>query len=75
MKFLISSEGKVTEAKADQSSFQGIEVGRCLADVVKGIVFPDPAGGGVVDVSYPFAFKPGADETEKPAALGKNGKK
>ena len=34
------------------------EVANCVADVIKGIEFPKPKGGGGVQVNYPFTFRP-----------------
>ncbi len=33
-------------------------VSDCVARVIRGLRFPAPKGGGVVDVHYPFTFKP-----------------
>lgn len=62
MKFFIGPEGKVTEAKAENSTLNNAEVEGCLAKVVKKIEFPQPEGGGVVEVSYPFAFSQQVEE-------------
>ena len=34
------------------------EVASCVADVIRGIEFPKPKGGGGVQVNYPFTFRP-----------------
>ena len=34
------------------------EVANCVANVIKGIEFPKPKGGGGVQVNYPFTFRP-----------------
>jgi hypothetical protein len=53
-KFQISSSGAVFS-----SSASGLDpkVDACVANVIGGIVFPKPTGGGMVNVSYPFTFK------------------
>ena len=55
--FVISGEGTVTSAKASGLGDEPVET--CVADVVRTIRFPKPKGGGVVNVSYPFTFRPG----------------
>ena len=67
MRFVIGSDGKVSDAKAEDSTLKSPEVEACLATVLKETHFPQPVGGGVVEVSYPFAF------STKPE--GKGGKK
>ena len=53
--FQISPQGSVLN-----SSAQGVsgEVSSCVADVIKTIQFPKPRGGGLVQVRYPFTFRP-----------------
>lgn len=53
--FQISPQGSVLNATAS-----GVhpDVSNCVADVVKSIVFPKPKGGGLVQVKYPFTFRP-----------------
>ena len=42
------------------SSASGVDatVATCVADVIKTVEFPKPKGGGGVQVSYPFTFRP-----------------
>jgi len=56
VKFNIGSDGKVTQASAEGSTLSNAAAESCIVGVVKGIEFPAPAGGGNVEVSYPFAF-------------------
>jgi TonB family protein len=56
--FVISGSGRVTQAGVESSSIGNASVERCLTDVLKRIVFPEPLGGGIVEVKYPFAFTP-----------------
>jgi hypothetical protein len=53
--FFITPNGNVAS-----SSGSGVdpEVANCVADVIKGIEFPKPKGGGGVQVNYPFTFRP-----------------
>ena len=53
--FLISGSGTV-----QASSGTGVDpaVSSCVANVIKGIEFPKPKGGGNVQVNYPFTFRP-----------------
>jgi hypothetical protein len=53
--FVIGPHGDVTA-----SSATGVDaaVSSCIADVLQHIQFPEPKGGGSVQVSYPFTFEP-----------------
>ena len=53
--FFITPNGNVAS-----SSGSGVdpEVANCVADVIHGIEFPKPKGGGGVQVNYPFTFRP-----------------
>lgn len=48
------------------------EVARCVADVIKAIVFPKPRSGGV-QVNYPFIFHTTGDTSTAPAAPAGSG--
>ncbi len=57
--FTIGSSGKVTEAGVNQggTSLKDENVQRCIVRVLKDRVnFPSPAGGGVVEVKFPFRY-------------------
>jgi len=52
VRFVVSGSGNVV-----QSSGSGMPpVDSCVAQVIAGIQFPAPQGGGVVVVNYPFIF-------------------
>lgn len=53
--FYIQPDGTVKSA-----SGKGVdaEVSSCVADIVSAIEFPKPPDGGVVQVNYPFTFRP-----------------
>ena len=53
--FFISPKGTVTSADA---SGVDAELSKCIAGVVKTLVFPKPSGGGGVQVTYPFTLRP-----------------
>lgn len=53
--FQISPQGAVLNSKAEGVSK---EVADCVAEVIQGITFPKPKGGGLVQVRYPFTFRP-----------------
>ena len=57
-RFVISATGRVTQAGVETTSMQNPNVERCLLGVLQKIVFPEPVGGTLVEVSYPFAFTP-----------------
>ena len=54
--FVIGSSGYVTRAGVDTASGVPGSVKQCIADVLKGIKFPEPVGGGIVEVNQPFNF-------------------
>ncbi|MCE9577412.1 MAG: AgmX/PglI C-terminal domain-containing protein [Deltaproteobacteria bacterium] len=53
--FFITPSGSVGTSNA--SGVDG-SVASCIADVIKGIEFPKPKGGGGVQVNYPFTLRP-----------------
>lgn len=56
--FLITGDGTVAEAFAKSSELGDPATEDCVASQFLHLVFPPPAGGGVVVVSYPFLFSP-----------------
>lgn len=57
--FVIGASGHVTKAGAvtRDSKIPG-KVRKCVVNVLRGIRFPEPLGGGVVEVSQPMNFYP-----------------
>lgn len=53
--FTIGVDGNVITSTAEGMNEI---VSKCIADQIKSITFPKPKGGGVVQVRYPFHFKP-----------------
>ena len=58
VKFTIAGNGSVIAATVTESTMGDKNVEQCLVKRIKRWVFPEPKGGGVVIVSYPFIFKP-----------------
>lgn len=56
--FVIGSSGHVTRAGIDGSSKLPKDVSGCVVNVLRGIVFPEPLGGGTVGVNQPMNFFP-----------------
>jgi len=57
-RFVISGTGRVSQAGVTTSSIGNAKVEGCVLGVLKNIVFPEPLGGGTVEVDYPFSFTP-----------------
>ena len=53
----IGANGAVTTARAESSTLGETAVGSCVTGYAKRWVFPEPRGGGVVVVRYPFVFE------------------
>jgi pSer/pThr/pTyr-binding forkhead associated (FHA) protein/outer membrane biosynthesis protein TonB len=58
LEFSIGASGHVTGAGVDSRSNLPAETKRCVVGVLKGIAFPEPMGGGVVEVKQPMNFFP-----------------
>jgi len=58
-KFTIGPDGWVTSSMIESSTLNSYTVESCVESTVWGWTFPQPAGGGVVVVKYPFTFEPG----------------
>jgi outer membrane biosynthesis protein TonB len=56
VKFTIAGDGSVSKAGIKSSSMGSSSVESCIAGRFKRFKFPEPKGGGVVIVSYPFIF-------------------
>ncbi|MEO1270401.1 MAG: AgmX/PglI C-terminal domain-containing protein, partial [Myxococcota bacterium] len=56
MKFTISATGRVAGAAPVSNSTGSGAVASCVAGKVRRWVFPQPKGGGIVVVTYPFVF-------------------
>jgi hypothetical protein len=63
VQFVIDGNGTVAATTVQSSTFNEAEVDSCITGAVRGWHFPQPCGGGIVIVSYPFVLKtsgPGA---------------
>jgi len=57
-RFVITGSGRVSQASVTSSKLNDPITEKCVLGVIKLIVFPEPLGGGVVEVDYPFDFTP-----------------
>jgi hypothetical protein len=59
VKFVISGDGSVSQAKTHSSTMKGGDaVQSCINSRFMRFQFPEPKGGGIVIVKYPFIFAP-----------------
>ena len=58
LNFTIGASGHVAQAGVDGSSSLPTDVKKCVVGVLKGITFPEPMGGGTVEVKQPMNFYP-----------------
>ena len=56
VKFVIAADGSVSKAEIKSSSMGSQAVEDCITGRFKRFKFPEPKGGGIVIVSYPFIF-------------------
>ena len=54
--FTIGASGHVSGAGADSASGLPSDVKKCVVGVLRGITFPEPMGGGTVEVKQPMNF-------------------
>ncbi len=57
VKFVITATGSVASSSVAQSTAGNADLETCVAGRVRTWKFPEPKGGGVVVVTYPFIFK------------------
>ncbi|MCB9531630.1 MAG: TonB family protein [Myxococcales bacterium] len=57
--FVIAADGQVAGARISESTLGNDAVGQCIANRVRRWRFPEPRGGGTVNVNYPFVLTPG----------------
>lgn len=58
VKFVIAKDGTVSSAQTKSSTMGNPAVESCINGRFMRFVFPEPKGGGIVIVSYPFIFSP-----------------
>jgi hypothetical protein len=56
LKFIISKTGAVSTSEVKETTLNHAETEACMVDVAKSMQFPEPEGGGIVIVTYPFAL-------------------
>ncbi len=54
--FTIAPNGAVAQANVRESSMPSAAVEGCVTQVMRTLKFPEPKGGGIVVVTYPFVF-------------------
>jgi hypothetical protein len=59
VKFVIAKDGSVSQAVTKSSTLGNPVVESCINSRILRFAFPEPKGGGIVIVSYPFLFAPG----------------
>lgn len=59
VKFVIAKDGTVSSATTKSSTMNNPTVENAINALFMKFQFPQPAGGGIVIVSYPFIFSPG----------------
>jgi hypothetical protein len=59
VKFVIAKDGTVSSATTKSSTLANPAVEQCINGRFMRFQFPEPKGGGIVIVSYPFMFSPG----------------
>ncbi len=57
LRWTIGPDGRVTAARVTESTLGNARVERCIVERVKTWRFPEPPGGGTVDVNYPFVLR------------------
>jgi hypothetical protein len=63
VKFVIAKDGSVSKAATKKSTMGNTAVESCLNQRFRRFKFPEPKGGGIVIVSYPFSFEPGGSSS------------
>jgi len=56
IKIVIGSTGAVTQGEVNESTLDSLDVEDCILDVMTSLEFPEPEGGGIVIVTYPFVL-------------------
>ena len=56
LKFIIGKTGAVSKSEVKETTLNHAETEACMVAVAKSMQFPEPEGGGIVIVTYPFAL-------------------
>jgi TonB family protein len=62
---VISAEGKITEAKVNNTTTNTPKLDQCILDHLKTWTFPKPNPPGEVAIIYPFVFSSGKEKGDK----------
>jgi len=60
--FTIDGTGSVTDSQVSETTLHNEEAERCMLAKIRRWKFPEPAGGGIVKVNFPWIFKPAGSE-------------
>lgn len=58
VKFVISKDGTISSASVKETTLNHPDLEACVVGRIQAMTFPEPKGGGIVIVSYPFLFRP-----------------
>lgn len=58
VRFVIAKDGKVSSSQVKATTLPHGSVEACVVDRFTKLRFPEPKGGGIVIVAYPFIFSP-----------------
>ncbi len=61
----IDPAGSVSEAAVSESSIGNTNVESCIVERIRRWKFPEPSGGGIVNVTFPWIFKAAGDESDE----------
>jgi hypothetical protein len=59
LNFTIAADGSVSKSKTYKTTIDNAAVESCMNRQMMKLEFPEPKGGGIVIVKYPFEFSPG----------------
>jgi len=54
------------DEESDEVMRENQQLSDCIVDTINTLELPEPEGGGVVEVSYPFVMRPSEPEEEQP---------
>jgi TonB family protein len=60
--FTIDGSGAVSDSQVSETTLHNEETERCMLAKIRRWRFPEPAGGGIVKVNFPWIFKPAGAE-------------
>lgn len=65
VQFVIDPVGGVSEANVAESTMNNETAERCILGKIRNWKFPEPEGGGVVTVTYPWVFTTAGDDADE----------